>query len=220
MNLVPIKIYIKAQEYNASPKSFQFSEEISFQGRAKAFIGSSLVNSVSSLQLLKWIGNKDSKKNSWEIIYKASSDGFDTATFHTKCDYKGETVTVIQSKSGHIFGGYNPENWTISSTYTSNDKTFLFQLADDKGKNIIKVPTSTGKGSSTYGASGYGPTFGGGHDLYICQNSNSVTSSYSNLGHTYTHPTFAYGSIQAKNFLAGSYNFIVKEIEVFALKNK
>ncbi len=101
--LVPIDLYINAHEFISSPKSFQFSEDTQFQGRSIAFIGTTLINTQSSVQLLKWIGNKG-KGRSWEIIYKASKDGFDNATFHTKCDYKGETITVIQSKSGHIFG--------------------------------------------------------------------------------------------------------------------
>ena len=37
----------------------------------------------------------------------------------------------------------------------------------------------------------------------------------SNLGHSYTHPNYAYGSNESKSYLAGSYNFQVSEIEVF-----
>ena len=32
---------------------------------------------------------------------------------------------------------------------------------------------------------GYGPTFGGGHDLYIANQCGSNTSSSANFGHTY-----------------------------------
>jgi len=53
--------------------------------------------------------------------------------------------------------------------------------------------------------------------LDIANNCNSTTSNYSNLGHSYSTSAlgFSYGSTQAKSFLAGSYNFQVKEIEVF-----
>lgn len=71
---------------------------------------------------------------------------------------------------------------------------------------------------SIYDDSGYGPTFGGGHDFYIANASNTNQSSYSNLGHSYLEPTGnGYSSTQAKNYLAGSYNFQVKEIEVFGI---
>jgi hypothetical protein len=41
----------------------------------------------------------------------------------------------------------------------------------------------------------YGPKFA--YDLYIADKSNKNTTSYSNLGHYYTHPDYA------ESFLAG-----------------
>ena len=62
----------------------------------------------------------------------------------------------------------------------------------------------------------YGPTFGAGPDLHICDNSNKINSSKSNLGFSYKHPSYAGGSTQAQSFLAGSYHFQTMEIEVFS----
>jgi hypothetical protein len=45
--------------------------------------------------------------------------------------------------------------------------------------------------------------------------SNINVVSFSNLGHSYTHPDYRQGSNEAKSFLAGSYNFQVTEIEVY-----
>jgi hypothetical protein len=64
-------------------------------------------------------------------------------------------------------------------------------------------------------SSSYGPIFGGGNDLLIADKSNTNTNSYSNLGHSYTHPDYRFETNEAKSFLAGSYNFQVSEIEVF-----
>ena len=63
---------------------------------------------------------------------------------------------------------------------------------------------------------GYGPTFGRGHDLHICNDSNTRNESYSNLGFNYKHPNYAYGSNEAKSFFAGSYKFLTTEIEVYS----
>ena len=63
--------------------------------------------------------------------------------------------------------------------------------------------------------SGYGPTFGGGHDIRISSNSNTTNWSYSNLGHTYNHTQYAFETNEAKSFLAGSDNFPLSEIEVY-----
>lgn len=70
--------------------------------------------------------------------------------------------------------------------------------------------------NSIYTGANYGPTFGGGHDIYISDNSNGNTSSYSNLGHGYTSANgYIYGSTQAQSLMAGSYSFQVTEIEVY-----
>jgi len=64
--------------------------------------------------------------------------------------------------------------------------------------------------NSTYNASNYGPTFGGGHDFYLCDNCNQSAGSYSNFGTNYTAP-------KDTSMLAGAYNFTVKDYEVFQL---
>jgi len=60
-------------------------------------------------------------------------------------------------------------------------------------------------------------TFGGGHDLYIANDCNVNSSSYSNLGHTYESNGYAYGSTEARSYLAGSYSFTILEMEVFKI---
>ena len=39
--------------------------------------------------------------------------------------------------------------------------------------------------------------------------------SFSNLGHTYSHPRHAFGTNEAQTFLAGSFHFQLDEIEVY-----
>ena len=39
----------------------------------------------------------------WQLVYKASRDGFDAAAFHSCCDNKGPTITIIQSNNNHLF---------------------------------------------------------------------------------------------------------------------
>ncbi len=42
----------------------------------------------------------------WNLIYRASQDGFEAANFHSKCDNKPNTLVIIKSENGNIFGGY------------------------------------------------------------------------------------------------------------------
>jgi hypothetical protein len=217
---MPRELYVWALEYNASPESFKFSSIPSFKERAKCFFGGSLLSAGHSSQLFRFLSQAkcDSAKKQWKVIYKASKDGFASTTFHQKCDNQGETITVIKASNGYLFGGYNPQSWTSNSVYTNDGKTFLFSLVGAKGQQPTLCPTISGKGNSTYGCSTYGPTWGGGHDLYLVSGCDKSSGSYSNLGYSFSAPGLTYNTQPCKDFLAGSYNFMVTEIEVYKIK--
>ena len=70
--------------------------------------------------------------------------------------------------------------------------------------------------NAIYRSSGYGPTFGYGHDIYIANNANSNTFSYTNFGYGnyYSVPS---GVQDRTTILAGTYKFTPDEVEVFYL---
>ena len=45
-----------------------------------------------------------------KLLYRASRDGWAASNFHSFCDNKGPTVTVIKS-GNYTFGGYSEEQW-------------------------------------------------------------------------------------------------------------
>ena len=47
----------------------------------------------------------------WRLLFRASRDGFASSVFHSKCDNKGPTITVVKS-GGNIFGGFTENAWT------------------------------------------------------------------------------------------------------------
>ena len=102
--------------------------------------------------------------------------------------------------------------------YDSN--AFLFSLVNKPGWAPVKLP-QTGEYSSRRHYSiddnpSYGPTFGGGSDIYISNYASSNRDSYVLLGYTYSPPSgYSYTSTFAKTFLAGTYNFTPDEIETF-----
>ena len=78
-----------------------------------------------------------------------------------------------------------------------------------------------GTDNAIYGNSGYGPTFGGGHDIHIANNAGSNTNSYTNLGNSYVQVTgYKYSSSDAGNLLAGTKRFRPHEVEVFYQTHK
>ena len=79
----------------------------------------------------------------------------------------------------------------------------------------FKCPIINGKnGKAMYCSPSYGATFGGGHDLYIVNNTNQ--SSHGDLGNTYQPPAgYQHGTSETQSLFAGSYYFTPTEIEAF-----
>ena len=101
-----------------------------------------------------------------------------------------------------------------SNNYKHCAESFLFSLGNPSGTEPTKMPLiGNNNQSGILCNSGYGPTFGGGHDLHIARGANANSSSYSKLGNTYQCPTNANSS-----FLVGRRDFSVNEIEVFVFK--
>ncbi len=148
----------------------------------------------------------------WNLIYRASRDGFEAANFHSKCDNKPNTLIIIKSASGNIFGGYTEKTWNHPASWKADPNSFIFSLMN-KFNRPLKIKC-TGN-DAIFSSSDYGIIFGDGHTIYISENSNENTKSCSSFGSSYIHPDYASGSNEAKSFLAGSSNFQVIEIEVY-----
>ena len=148
----------------------------------------------------------------FRLLYKASTDGFSSKSFHNKCDGYKSTITIILSTKGYIFGGYTDEDWSGHNIYKTDKNAFIFSLVN-KEKNPIKIKCNDPQYAICCDSS-YGPIFGG-FDLAIFSNSNVNKSSYSYLCDVYKHPFYTYGSTKAKSLLAGTSNFRTVEIEVY-----
>ena len=58
-------------------------------------------------QLKQWIGGNKASKLCW----RATIDGWAASTFHSNCDDKAPTVTIVKV-GDYIFGGYATATWT------------------------------------------------------------------------------------------------------------
>lgn len=162
--------------------------------------GSNLLTSEYEEQLDIWLNQGSITLTN--IFDHEPGDGKTSYDFHAAADGKGPTITLIQvleNSSGvhwdastnsyssysigeQLIGGYNPQSWDSDAYYhytpDDDDRTaFLFNLTNSV-KQDQKLSTSA-YGSwgeyQTYNWSGYGPIFGGGHDLWV---NGSLTSGY------------------------------------------
>ena len=177
--------------------------------------------SLSKLQADKLIQLIEPKLNleisKLSLLYRATRDGFAASSFHQRCDNQGKTLTIIKAaNTNYVFGGYASVSWDSSDSFRQDRAAFLFSLVNQTNQPIL-INHEPVTPYSIYCQPSHGPTFGGGHDFHICNNADTCDSSYSNLGRCYKHPSYTYQSTAAQSLLAGSYNFIVSEIEVFSI---
>ena len=133
-----------------------------------------------------------SKLFNFRMLYRASDNNFTSESFHKYCDNHADTITIIKSNYGNIFGGYTSIKWSSPSVNdvnlsvtTFDDKSFLFTIRDicndARSKDNMDVhvhsdsipklhlPDSNLCGSVTL-CKDLGPTFG--HDIQIVAQCN------------------------------------------------
>ncbi|KAM3140423.1 hypothetical protein pb186bvf_007403 [Paramecium bursaria] len=111
-------------------------------------------------------------------IYDGQKVGIDVQQYYQKCDQQGNLLTVFRQKNGTVFGGYSPskvdskaQNYVADNSLSS----FIYQY------NKRQIFKQQHKEYALYCNAVYGPSYGGGFDLCVQNNTNG----YSNLGHTY-----------------------------------
>lgn len=172
------------------------------------FEGGTLLAPSHKLKLSEWL-----PKKKFTLQYKATRDGFNAFEFHQLCDKKGPTLTVIQSKDGHLFGGYTSASWDLSSTHKNDPTAFIFTLTNPHSiaptKYIIK-PTEVSHAICCYGF--YGPVFGRGHDIQVCPLSNETSNSWTNFPTSYIDTTS-----KGKETFTGAMSFSTTDVEVYSV---
>jgi hypothetical protein len=159
--------------------------------------------------VMSWLDGR-----SFELLYRASRDGWTSGDFHRFCDNRGPTLVVVRSSNGFVFGGYAAAAWNTNGAYfqSSGNASFVFTL-----KNPHNIPPTRynckNANAELFGNESFGPVFGGGHDLRVANNSNAGDESWCNLGLGF-NDTNGHGTAT----FTGKQKFQVGEYEVFAVK--
>ncbi len=174
-----------------------------------AFIDS-LILTVTEKNSLTEIMNNLVEVN---LIYRASRDGFEASSFHSKCDNISNTVTIIKTTSDSVFGGFTSASWSSYNGYDANAFIFSLRRSGSANKERLKV---TNPDYALFSDNSYGPTFGS--DIYVTDYSNQNNYSYSYLGSSYQLPNnLTYVSEESNSYLAGSFQWQTTEIEVYQI---
>jgi hypothetical protein len=162
---------IGINEYYDAADGVPASGEISFDD----FYGKSnyMLTSAYQSQLATWGFTPDS------LIYKSSRDGLSNSAFHNNCDSLGNSIVVIKTVNGYIFGGIATNSWS-GSGYKTSTTAFLFNLYGNASAPIKWDITDTRY--NIYANPSHGVTFGAGHDLYIRLDDNYMYENNSSYG--------------------------------------
>ena len=117
---------------------------------------------------------KETTIKKYNLLFRASRDGFKADDFHTICDWKRNTVTFILTTTGKIFGGFTDVSWDSESDAKEGSNGFIFSL------NNWEIYYNINVKFNIRCLKEYGPIFGN-FDLSISDNCNknkSYISSY------------------------------------------
>ena len=171
----------------------------------------------------------------WELLYRATRDGFGASDFHALCDGDFATITVVRTPGGHVFGGVREIGYGgTGNSYVTTDKAFVYGIRTHGSPDapVVFLPTKNlqwgiEQQSGTLGA------WGGGHALKIGTNANlpskqagvdcpgicsGFSDSHSNPGATFTGNGITHHDTDAGHeYLAGSWYFSLTEIETYKI---
>ncbi|XP_044181722.1 protein crumbs-like [Acropora millepora] len=167
------------------------------------------------VMLSDWLKPVVQINGQWILCWRASLHGWTAATFHSLCDNKGPTVTIVKDTKNNMFGGYTSKPWQSINGAKNDPKAFLFSLKNptNNPRTLPQLDKSSSQSVQDYAA--YGPSFGQAWDLWIADRPNVDSPSYEHLGYTYTVPS----GIRSDPFLTGKSKkpnyFEANEIETF-----
>ena len=162
------------------------------------------------------------------LIYRGSRDGFLAKNFHEKCDYKGETFSIIKSTKGYIFGGYTKINWESTkwngqrgenncSRRDGDGDEFAYTLKNPHDFKPTKYNIKNEwKNHSICCDVNLGPIYGC-NDIRIENNCNTKWNYFKFYDFSPGEYCFEYNNGKNRLTFTGEYNYKVEEIEIYQI---
>ena len=94
----------------------QLTGQLSHPVVAPLLLDSLIVSSAHTQRSLLSLCNFATRNLAYSLVYRASRDGFSAADFHVRCDHLTDTLLVVKSTSGCIFGGFAHATWSHQPT--------------------------------------------------------------------------------------------------------
>jgi len=89
-------------------------------------VESEILKEDEKMRVYEYLGTKE--KVYLKLLYWGSEDGLSGERFHSLCDHKGETLTLVKNDKGKRFGGRAKKSWTSNGGFVEDADAFLFSL--------------------------------------------------------------------------------------------
>lgn len=179
-------------------------------------------------QLETWFGGGPLD---FTMIFEKTLTTSSSSDFHAAVDGKGPTFTVIQAVyngQDYAIGGFNPQSWSSIDDYNrtpldADRRAFIYNLTNSVmlAQRLSTVSGDPGQ-TQTFNAGNFGPSFGGGSDLYVDSQLASGTAlqhSYGNAGGCFNRGADIFGVVRVDSncvvTVPGSSGFTVQALEVY-----
>lgn len=165
-------------------------------------------------QMNKWLsGNKG-----YTCLFRATRDGCTATKFHSLCNNKGPTVTIIYNTNNSVYGGYTSVSWASTENWQTDGQAFLIRLYQNGNWKPVQLPVSN-PSHTIYDASSQGPSFGSGHDLLAFTSTATWNGTYfQSDGYVIPGNAYSANGETSDSITGGSKQ--LKEIEVYLVEGK
>lgn len=163
-------------------------------------------NIIQDESLILFVVNKIEEslgKNTFNLLYKASTDGDRAADFHSRCDKANSSLVLIMDIKGNIFGGFTSRDWSGDCIQKVDEKAFVFSV--NKGKIYEVLPGQAAIGCYP----NFGPIFFG------CQ-IRVYDDCFTKGGSTYLKGV-SYNTTMDYELTNGDQKYTISEIEVYEI---
>ena len=134
----------------------------------------------------------------FELVYRATRDGFTTEALHSKCDNKPYLVSIIRNNLNYVFDGYTSVAWNKTSYWIKDPNAFIFSLRRNGEAKNDKFMVKNNSNGAFYGSSSHHHLWYG-YDINIKNLSNKIQGSSCSFGANYElQPGIKYNTDNSK----------------------
>ena len=121
------KIKEEKEENNVEKK--EEDKEVLAEGKMEFnTLKGDIIHSQEELDLLTNKINKNNKKLTLNLLYKATVDSDEAKAFHQKCDEAKNSLVLVETDKGKRFGGFTTCSWKGDGDEKMDEEAFVFSL--------------------------------------------------------------------------------------------